>query len=89
MIPGQLALDIDAAMPSNEEELITTLRAQVAEAGMTEAEIDAAAADARQRLEAGPVAARPAQPCFCEGPMVFAAELGTGTCGLCGREPRR
>ena len=85
----QLAFDLDAAMTSNQEQLIARFRAQVTEPGMTEEEIDAAAADARQRLEAGPVAAQPAQPCVCERPMLFAAELGSGTCGLCGREPRR
>jgi hypothetical protein len=29
------------------------------------------------------------RPCVCEKPMVFAAELGDGACGLCGREPAR
>jgi hypothetical protein len=28
------------------------------------------------------------EPCVCERPLVFAAELGEGRCGLCGREPR-
>jgi hypothetical protein len=27
------------------------------------------------------------RPCVCEHPLLFAAELGEGRCGLCGREP--
>jgi hypothetical protein len=84
----QLALDLDAAMPSHEDELVTRLRREVAEEGMTEAEVAAAVQDARRRLGAEAVEAEPATPCVCERPQVFLdASAEERRCNLCGPEP--
>ena len=89
MIPGQLALDLDAAMP-DQDNLEERLRAAVAEDGMTPEEIDAAVEDARRRLGLGLVEARRAPPCLCERPQVFVDAFAEDRrCNLCGREPRR
>jgi hypothetical protein len=61
---GQLALDLAAAMPPREDELLDRVRADQAKATFP-------------------------RPCICARPLVFAAELGTGACGLCGRAPGR
>jgi hypothetical protein len=53
-----------------------------------QAEAAAIVADFRARYSTPPDATKP-RPCICDHPLVFAAELGEGTCGLCGREPRR
>jgi hypothetical protein len=60
------------------------------DAAMTDAEpaailIDVLAKHSDAAAGTGPLQA---QPCVCEQPLVFAAELGEGRCGLCGREPR-
>jgi hypothetical protein len=81
----QLAFDLARA-----EDPIARLRALVVEDGMTESEAEAAVADAVAQLSrTTPPVAMKAQRCVCEHPAVFAAGLGSGTCALCGREPRR
>jgi hypothetical protein len=60
---------------------------------ISDAECKAIAKDmARQQLEAESdlvrTTGRP-KPCVCDHPLVFATELGTGRCGLCGRERSR
>lgn len=89
MISGQLELDLAAAMPPDEDEMIARLRAQVAEPGMSEDEISAAVADARQRLDVVQLDAQPAKPCICDHPQVFVDAFAEDrTCNRCGREPR-
>jgi hypothetical protein len=84
----QLAFDIPT--PPSEDDIETRLRAAVTEDGMTDAEIDAAVQDARQRLGVGPVEARPAQSCVCVGvPLVFVDAFAEDRrCARCGRDPR-
>jgi hypothetical protein len=56
---------------------------------ISDAERDAVAADflAQHTDVAAATGARLPKPCVCEHPLLFAAELGEGRCGLCGREP--
>jgi hypothetical protein len=58
---------------------------------MTDDEIDAAVADAQQRLGLGPVEATPARRCICEqGALLFVdASAVDRRCARCGREPAR
>lgn len=67
------------------------IRAQVAEPGMSAAELDAAVHDALDRLGLGPCAATRARPCLCEsGPLLFLDALAIDRrCARCGREPQR
>jgi hypothetical protein len=60
------------------------------ESEIADAERDAIAADfvAQYADVATATGALRPKPCVCEQPLVFAAELGEGRCGLCGREPR-
>ena len=57
---------------------------------MTDAEGDAVVADflARHADVTTTAGALRPKPCVCEHPLLFAAEMGEGRCGLCGREPR-
>jgi hypothetical protein len=93
LIAGQLALDLDAAMPTRvamEDDILARLRAQVVEADMSPDEAEAAVADAHRRLGLGPVEATQAPRCICERPQVFVdAFADERRCNLCGREPRR
>jgi hypothetical protein len=57
-------------------------------AAMTDAERDALLTDFQAQHSDATSEALQAQPCVCEHPLVFAAELGEGRCSLCGREPR-
>ena len=70
----QLTFDLDA-LGDALEDLPTAERAAIV-------------ADFRGRYSTPPDATKPRR-CICDHPLVFAAELGEGTCGLCGREPRR
>lgn len=57
---------------------------------MTDAERDAIMVDflAQHSDAATTTEALRRKPCICRNPLLFAAELGEGRCGLCGREPR-
>jgi hypothetical protein len=88
-VNDQLAFDLDSA--TQDDDLHARLRSEVTEPGMTDAEIDAAIADARERLGIGPVEAAQASPCICLGvPLIFLDALAEDRrCARCGREPRR
>jgi hypothetical protein len=79
VIPGQLQLDLEHAQ----------LVALVAEPGMSEDELMAAAEDARQQLGVGPVEATPAPRCACDRPIEMPnGWIAATTCAKCGRLPR-
>jgi hypothetical protein len=90
-VNGQLALNLDAAMPSHEELLETRIRASVTEDGMSVGEVDAAVNDAFDRLGLRANGAAHARPCICEnGSLLFLDALAADRrCARCGREPAR
>jgi hypothetical protein len=90
-VNGQLALNLDAAMPSHEELLEARIRVSVAEDNMSPEEIDAAVADALDRLGLQSNGAARARPCLCEnGSLLFLNALAENRrCARCGREPAR
>jgi hypothetical protein len=88
VIAGQLELDLADAM---QDDLQGRIRASVTEPDMSDAEIDAAVADALKRLGLRTKGSRRARPCECvRVPMVFLDALAVDRrCARCGREPRR
>jgi hypothetical protein len=83
---AQLAFDL-GALPRRHDDELARIRANVTEPGMTDAEIEAAVADAIEQFR--PATNGSARPCVCEHPSVFAEEFGGSRCGLCGKGRRR
>jgi hypothetical protein len=81
VIPGQLALDLDAS----------EVRALVVEDGMSPEEAEAAVADALGQAGGKPPEAPTPRPCICSnGPMLLISALAVDRrCARCGREPAR